>query len=111
MVSGSGVLYSYGEAPNYQGQQILLDIDAGRPFVYNIQPTAQTVVQGSLHVQRSFAVAAGRFPSVAVVLDVLCNEEPHMQVSFDISHMIPSSDGVEGRVNFRYDPRLPVAQL
>jgi hypothetical protein len=111
-VSGTGAVYSHvalGETADYQGQTGLgLLIDG--PSLASEDWYENKIgfkAKGIVHVQRSFVVAPGKSPAIEIGLGVLVNEEPNSQLWLDDSgncYLIPSSDGVEGRVNFRFDP-------
>jgi hypothetical protein len=123
---GYVTLYSFvsvGETANFVGQDVVVNTDAGWPLVADLtQPNLANgslfngtygSVQGQLEVQRSFVVAGGQVPAVALVVGVISAQSMMSEVSLAFgedanSYISPGSytkAGYPGFVNFRYDPK------
>lgn len=105
--TGTGNIAAYvfvGETTDPNSVPPPANIEVGQPCLYHIAPPSELVLGTDLQVRRSIFVKAGQQPVVALVLYIVCNEDPNTTVGFGDCSFIPASDGVEGRVNFRYDP-------
>jgi hypothetical protein len=114
---------SLGETPNLTtGTNVTVDIDGGWPLMADLtQPDPQGYngsygfVQGQVTVQRSFMVAGGHVPGVAVIVGAIgaLSMQSDVDLFFpglgDSGIDILSQTGV-GRVAYSYEPQLVAEQ-
>ena len=114
LVDGTALGWSYvsvGEAPDFTGQEIIVNHSAAFSLAEVNLNSLTGLVNGAATVQRSFVVRKGSIPAVAVLVGFMAGLEPHAEVVFDDqmdSFIIIGRDGeCERLIDFRYDP-LPL---
>jgi hypothetical protein len=112
---------SIGESANFTGQDVPVTTDAGWPLNADLtQPGplyngSYGSVEGQVTVTRSFTVAGGQTPAVAIVVGAISCQAMQTEVRLDFpslgdSYITPMSSSGPGRINFNYAPLWEVRE-